>query len=678
MNRSVSDEQDLALNPFQKSNGILIILLYIALLALIPLMAVLVFRGWVQITDFTAIKLPNTLFYLEKGNLLPARELSDDGRMFGAPFNVYILWGLFAKFHTPLNFVLILNFISWFLALIAIYRSCLLLGCSRQASLWAAAIFALTPTMVFQATSDNDDLISSITGIIGFYYAIKWWKHSTWQDAVLMGLALGISSGAKLFPLLFVLGLIAWLTFLAISKKKVFPFDSHTRLLQFSFSMVLLLILTLPYFIAPNLGSNKIQLITGLVSNGQNSPFRLSILLQNLIIYNLQAFVSPLLDAIAPVASHFRTISVDWLNPFFVNTFIPKVENYFAYAPGINIFNYDIYDNTTWYGLFPIICLLGFLQFRKGIPGIQKNCFLLILILFLGWNISFCGRMKYIEGLGRYWILPMAILTPLAAAFYSGHENSRRKFVKFLILIVVLGSTISSLVLAETGIVRNRFRTNVGDAWTGYGETRALKPGLKSVLTNCRNVNFYQRIWGFPIGIVMDQFRGDRFTYLKTLRKDSYNAVVAPEYPLAKEWMDKKYVSIPLPSGLNNDFHMISIDEYGYSVYGLNSSQSPCSGQIESPTNNALIEFVTLTDENGKSLAADVSLSPSPTTDQLEFKFESVVDGENTEKTTITDWNDKKEWKIKLPIDAEAKLLVSWRLKNNRSKTYAKLVKVSS
>ena len=154
--------------------------------------------------------LPRAMFYLGQNSL--AHFETADTRLAAAPFNFSLL-ELFGLIYSPptqcLNFF---NLAAWALTGLGVYRLCRLCACSANLALLACWLVLATTPVLARATATSHDLPVA-AGLLGtLIFFLQWKQCGRIRDAMLAGLAAGLTVGSNSASLLF--GLVTGLLLL--------------------------------------------------------------------------------------------------------------------------------------------------------------------------------------------------------------------------------------------------------------------------------------------------------------------------------------------------------------------------------------------------------------------------------------------------------------------------------
>ena len=603
-------------------------------------------RTNLQLPDTLSIKLPNAYFYLKSGNFFPVVERSDDGRMFATPINGTLLWIYLIRWDQPTRLIVFFNFVCWAIMFFAVYRTSRLIGASRWGSFSAAALFCLTQNLLFQGSSDNDDLMSSVTATIGAVFFLTWIKSRNLQDLTIAAFGIGISAGSKYFPLLYLPGAVACAAYFLLL------FISHKDWMELKRCGQHLIIagLVTTAFLMPYETSRLIYTTTTgapapALFDSANRPFRWSVAAHNTIVYNLQLFVSPVTDAIVPKSSPTRSHYVAALNDFSLRNFIPAVKNYWAYAPGIHVAHPDLYDNTVWFGI--ISWVLGFcilkLLFRKDrwfTPAFW------LVVLFLSWNLFFCFRTKYIEELGRYWILPISLIMPVAALFVDGAAARGRGYLTSAVLAIVWGST---FLCGFLGLKDNQIRHNLIDLAQTAIEPPPISNELNEILGTCSRVNVVRTVYGFPIYWLIQRFRGKDFSYFEKSQESMINIVPAMNLAAVAHY-EHNFLPIDLLTPRPGRFNYFGFG-FGLPLYADAGPDCVCTETCLAENSYLLIQATRQTPVT--SPIAKIRLQVLGLHKEHRFRFRaSVLNGSETHY--LNEWTNESTFYITIGLPGEA------------------------
>ena len=147
--------------------------------------------------------LPRALYYLGQGSL--AHFDAADLRQTYLPFNYNLLQAFVFIYGPPLQCLNLFNVLAWALGGIAVYRLCRVCAFGANASLLTSWLVLVAPPVIAQAATTTPDLPAGVTLLCVFVYALRWKQTRQTRDAMLSGLALGLSAGSDWGVLFWVL-----------------------------------------------------------------------------------------------------------------------------------------------------------------------------------------------------------------------------------------------------------------------------------------------------------------------------------------------------------------------------------------------------------------------------------------------------------------------------------------
>ena len=344
------------------------------------------------------------------------------------------LYGLDGRVFT-LNSVL-----CWLAGGTAVFALSRDIAASRGGALIAAALFLLAPAALVSAASTNDDLLSGVPLAAAVLFGVRWAGSRSSVDAVLAGIAFGISFGAKLHFLFYIPAVAALgLYVLAGAGRRAAVFATLRR----HPGQVALALMLAAGLSAPALAINLWE--TGILfppfPENMNRPFSIVSTLVNVILYTTQLFLAPIPDLFAYSDPLARQSIYASFNEFFNNNIFHWVTTDLGYqaqipnGPIIYQFRgvatptgwWGAWEETVWLGLIPWLLVLTMavaFRLRHRQPGAHL-AFWLCAALFL-WHLGRCIFSKYVEGAGIYYAFVAGPAIPaLAWLWQARHQTSR-------------------------------------------------------------------------------------------------------------------------------------------------------------------------------------------------------------------------------------------------------------
>jgi len=383
---------------------------------------------------------------------------------------IIILWSV-----TLLKSDILANMVQWIAYCgigLAIYLIARILGNGQRSSVFASLIYLSLPMVVLQSSSTQNDLVVTLFAIGFFYFFHSGLKQKNDRKLLLSGIAFGLAVGTKL-TILYILPAsgIASLILLGTFKTK---FSFYARWCVFCFVGMLLFgsynyFQNLQTYGNPISPTEKIHLLSG---EKNIEKIFLNALRYGYDGCDFRGLPEPLESYLFEQRDSFgkRYFSTpDMIRKY---SFVPL----FSFSSRRN-FKRFYHEDFGWFGVigfllyFPAAAwffLRAFYKFKSAID--ERWIYTFIAVFFF---IFICFMQKYDANKGRYFILPMAFIAPIAVSFTK---------IKNKTLIVIAASCIS-LAAAITSVnasVKNRKKP-------------LLPVKVKKVAFSVLNANHYQK-----------------------------------------------------------------------------------------------------------------------------------------------------------------------------------------
>jgi len=470
--------------------------------------------------DSLTYHLPRGMFYLGQNTL--GHFDTGNPRQIYFPFNFNLLQ-LYCEIYSPplqcLNFI---NLTAWLTAGLAVYRLCRLAGCAASASLIACWL-ALTSTQVLaQATATTNDLPTGAGLLCALVFALRWRASRQARDALLAGLAAGLTAGAKLTIVFFgpVGGLIlALLAYQHWRKGLLAEFFAGAR-------AWLIPALIAGAFCAPFAIINfveKGEWLNKTYDFTLNRPFSLGCVAQTSEAYLLQLFIEPL---------HRFTFDMTFtgqLNAWGQQTFFPHWNPAYAFSP-LYLFPPDLNEDHVWYG-FAGPCILLSAVFCLARPRKTSAPLLWLAALGLGWFVTYFFLNKWSLYNQRYFVPAILVMSPcLAPVVEAGWASAPfRRGTRYVLSALVL----SALWMAGVYLFQNTSRP-YAPLWAGQPPPQALPslpPTMVQRLSGQPRINIDSTDGNERIFLLMTLGRNQRFTAFAKVDASAYNVFSEWAFP---------------------------------------------------------------------------------------------------------------------------------------------------
>lgn len=414
-------------NPFTSSFSAIVIGGY-------GFLAWLILRVPPNNTDSMKTHLARVVYWLQQNSFeqLTIRSIAAKIYPFDAQLNV--LWTILFS-HSD-KFVGFVQYFSAIFCTIAIYAIARLMKGSRRSSLIISLIWLTYPVVVYQATSTQVDLVIAALFTISIYFLFDHLQASKQSSLFFSALALGLALGTKSTIFIMAPGILIMLILFLTSNHKAISWVIRWSILTTLFFLALgsfIYFNNIRYYNNP-LGPSSV--IANNLSTGES--------LSETIRYNAPRLI-------------FQFISFDALPIKLANQATEIKGDIFENAgkySGLNLdsttalsdpnvpFSYDLSpsynEDASWFGFSSVMVIIPAIIF--GIYfGLKRKDKYSIVLFILGITYSLFEmifRPGWDPYQGRYFIISMAISTPLAVSFTN--EKIISKIFIFIVTVIAL------------------------------------------------------------------------------------------------------------------------------------------------------------------------------------------------------------------------------------------------
>lgn len=462
--------------------------------------------------DSLAYHLPRAMFYLGQNSLAHFSTGNDRQIYFPFNFNLLQLFGLI--YGPPLQALNFINLAAWAVAGVALFRLGRLGGFSARAALIATWVVLTSTQVLAQATATTNDLPTGAGLIVTLVFALRWRQSRLSRDALLAGLAAGLTAGSKLTVIFF--GPAAGLILLALAwqhwrRREVREFFRGVR--AWLVPAALAFTVAAPFALI-NL-VEKGQWVTHRYDYTLNRPVLAASAVQTTKAYLVQLFVEPL---------HRFTVNqgfTELLNRWGERTLFPHWDAAHAFSP-FYLFPPDLNEDHVWFGFagpFIFLCAVCCLVRIRRLPAPV----VWLAVLGLGWFATYFVLNRWSLYNQRYFILPLLVLGPcVAACVEAGLASAAFRRMTRDLLVLLAGS---ALWLAGIYLFQNTSRP-YAPLWAGRPAPPAL-PELPAAITRRlageTQINFDSTDGNERTFLFMAVGRHQRFIASNHVEPDFYN-----------------------------------------------------------------------------------------------------------------------------------------------------------
>jgi len=381
---------------------------------------------------------------------------------------IIILWSV-----TLLKNDILANMVQWIAYCgigLTIYLIAGILGHGQRTSVFASLIYLSLPMVVLQSSSTQNDLVVTFFAVSFFYFFHIGIKQRNYRKLLISGVAFGLAIGTKytIFYMLPALG-IASLILLRIFKAKI---SLYARWCVFCL-VGILVFGSYNYFQNYQSYGNPISppKIIYQISGKKNNIEKIFL---NAIRLGYDACDFRGLPQ--PLESYLFNLKDSFGKRYLTN---PNIISKYVLAPVNDPFSFKsrcyYHEDFGWFGVigfflyFPTAVWFFFRKFYK-LTIDERWVYAFIAVFFF---LFICFMQKYDVNKGRYFILPMAFIAPIAVSFTKIKD-------KTLIIIASICISLVGSITSVNSAIKNRRKP-------------LLPVKVNEVSTNILNANFYQK-----------------------------------------------------------------------------------------------------------------------------------------------------------------------------------------
>jgi hypothetical protein len=424
--------------------------------------------------DSVVYRFPRVYWYLGHGSLMHF-ALHLDPRALYYPFNSALALMPLVHFQLDPRMFSVMSLLSCSIIGLTTYLFARDLGGSRLCAFATAWLACLTPNVLLQALSTNDEIIAAAPLLVGLYFLHRWYYGRQHLDIVLAGIGIGISLGSKLhvafyWPLLVVIALFAIWNYRAVIQEAARWLNARGAAVLATLVLTILLLgfsfIAYNYFSTGRATSWEFNALT------LNSPFDWRAALQSVSIYTAQIILTPIADLHFATDPGQRGQYYEAFNRF-VAPFFAWVDNSQLFMSatyrfvGINsssaaAFNeYSVFIGFTW-----LVALMAstVLYRRRGIGQLTWARFHLASLPI--WILTYAASTRYIQGFSVYLGYATIIAGPvLVYAFVPSGRFWVDRVRWSALTLIILCHCFFALGIVMTSSPRNLINLAKADHW---------------------------------------------------------------------------------------------------------------------------------------------------------------------------------------------------------------------
>jgi hypothetical protein len=424
--------------------------------------------------DSISYRFPRVYWYFSQGSLMHFSEQADPRAIY-YPFNGTLAYFPFVHFRLGPRAFTIPSLLSWLAVTFTTYVFSRDLGGSRVAAAATAWLIALTPIVLIQSTSTNDDIICAAALLAGLFFLHRWFRGRQLFDAALGMIGAGISAGTKLhimfyWPLLVLIALTLMIRYRAVVDEAKSRLNVRAAA---AFATILLTTSIFSFsFIAYNLASAGRATAWEFDDQLLNKPFNLFAGLQNIVLYAAQMVLTPVADLHSNFNYPRSARYYEAFNHFFAPLF-GWVNNGSAFTSVFYRFN-GINSSSAFF-FNELTVFIGFTWLVAAMAGAwlihrwkdpRFTWARWHLASLPAWFVTYAMMSRYIEGFSVYLSYATIVAAPAFVFAFAPIVRPRLDQVRWALLgFVAVTHCFFAVTVLFTSLPRNLSRLHAASSW---------------------------------------------------------------------------------------------------------------------------------------------------------------------------------------------------------------------
>jgi hypothetical protein len=649
--------------------------------------------------DSIVYRFSRVYWYLGHGSLMHFTNHSDP-RVLYYPFNSSLAYLPLVHFQLGPRSFSVMSLLSWLMVGLTTYLFARDLGGSRLCAFATAWLVCLTPNVLLQALSTNDEIIAATPLLAGLYFLHRWYYGRQYLDVVLASIGIGISIGTKLhvmfyWPLLVAIAVFAIWNYRPVMQEAARWLNARGAAV---FATVVLAILLLGFsFIAYN------YLSAGRTSAWEynvqvlNSPFSWRAALQTIVLYASQIVLTPIADLHFATDPGQRAQYYEAFNRVFA-PFFTWVDNAPAFVAvsyrfvGVNskeAFSFN--EHTVFIGFTWLMAVIAGIMLCRRTGNGQLTWGRFHLASLPLWILTFAASTRYMDGLTVYLGYATIVAGPmLVYAFVPIGRLWADRARWSAIALVAMTHCFFALNIFLTSSPRNFINIARADHRPVSRAFWVDQSVLEETGRSTKGVYSHTIAWGQPHWVFM-AYNPQVKQYLTAMPKVITLPPDAPSDPVSVALRHSRYVIMPNDQSQLHIYTFPQLTAYGHSIpIRIPDKSSPGLTWIGNmrfafgdewvfaagngvETRHAgrdryiVIRFNELSNF-GHEPHPEIEVLPTlyglGTADDLSFRYELQIDGKVAE---ATDWNPLPQVRFKAAGMKSDNAVLSVFVRNNNA-----------
>jgi len=414
--------------------------------------------------DSMIYRLPRAFWYVSNGSFLHPFDSMDkritfyplDGVALYVPL---VLYNLVGTLHT------IPSLVTWFMLVYTTYRFARALGAERLIALFATWLVVLTPSILAQSISTNDEILTAVALLVGLYMGWRWMETGGRGYFFLALTSISISVGTKLHIIfltpiiLTAVGIGVWSVWKKpeLFQRWIKAMGWRTGITSFLVAVVMIV----PFLFYNYISSGRWYFFNDFARDVFNVRASLQGAFQNLLIYLSQMVFSPIADLnFWPVANDrqrfnsalneiFNPLIKPWIdeNPFFYHLSYRFIG--VTIPVSVRFVEFSLWSAFVWL-LWP---LQGRLSLKQAF-SLRPLFFLLAMTPPL-WLLFWSFSTLYMEGTATYFTYYLICAAPAAVFSFGPIRRALWSEIRWVMITFVM---ITNFVICFNLIMYSGFR----------------------------------------------------------------------------------------------------------------------------------------------------------------------------------------------------------------------------
>jgi len=440
--------------------------------------------------DSLNYRLARPVWYVSHGNLLHP-FVAEDKRLTFYPLNGILLYVPFVLYNVSSVFWSLPSLYAWIIVAYTAYRFARALGADRLIATAAVWLVAMTPSILIEASSTNDEILTAVTLLAGMFFFWRWLTSSAGHYLFLAALGLGLCIGTKLHIFflvpIFLLGLAWFAAFLWRRHESWWKYVPRVRLSALLLSLVALGVAGPLFLIMNKISSGDFYFLGETADKVLNIGGSLQDAAQNFIIYLSEMILAPIADLDFWQNFYDHEMTNRALNGFFTPLIAPFVslDPHFYHLEyrfhgvviptSVLLVEYGLWPGFVWL-LWPLQAF-GLLRQKFTLRPLFAILAATPLLWFAIWS---CVTL-YMEGVPTYFAFYLICAAPAMGLCFLRLPSPRGSKARWITLAFV---ALTTLVIDGNVMVNNVFRglTNlVEDAPWPYDWLQFEQPTIDEI-----------------------------------------------------------------------------------------------------------------------------------------------------------------------------------------------------